>query len=63
LQFCKHASQLVQRVNERGKRTGNDYWFSDRKLLGECEDPREVDACVMRVGGWWSIQYNAVLFP
>jgi len=31
--------------------------------IGKCEDPREVDACIMRVGSWWSIQCNAVLFP
>jgi len=88
LQFCEHVSQLVQRVNKRGKQQEMIIAFQIgscphlpnflRHLFcraaegrvsriggvgGNVKTPREVDACMMRVGSWWSMRRNAVLFP
>jgi hypothetical protein len=65
------SSSCVARVNGRhtqsggggGGRGGGGGGAGGGGCLGKCEDPREVDACIMRVGSWWSIQCNAVLFP
>jgi hypothetical protein len=41
--FCRTSEGRVSRIGGGG--------------LGKCEDPRAVDVCIMRVGGWWSIEH------
>jgi len=51
-QFCERTSQLVQRVNERGKRAGDDHWFSDRKLSSSSPLPGTHTCFVEPLRDW-----------